>query len=101
MRQTRGHTFDVLNVHPWDASPRELWFDRRTHLLGRIVDRSGPQPITTELSDYRRVGPIQVAFHVTVQGAPGAVGAHDRQLDSVVFAPAERDLFSLPRPPEP
>jgi hypothetical protein len=101
VRQARGHSYDVLNVQPWDASPRELWFDRRTHLLGRIVDRSGPQPITTELSDYRRIGPIQVAFHTTIQGAAGPLGGRDRQVESIVFTPADRALFSLPRPENP
>jgi hypothetical protein len=96
VRQAHGQAFDVVRVQPWDGAPRELWFDRRTHLLGRIVDRSGPQAVTTELSDYRRVGPVRVAFHVVVQG-PGPGVAEDRRLDSVVFSSPDRALFSLPR----
>jgi hypothetical protein len=92
-----GRTYDVLNVQPWGGASRELWFDRATHLLTRIVDRTGPQAVTTELSDYRRVGPVKIAFHTVVRG-PGAGEVIDRQLDSVVFAPADRSLFSLPRP---
>ena len=53
-------------------------------------------------SDYRRVGPVTVAFRVLIDG-PG--GSKDRRIDSVVFAPADRALFSLPRtvdaPPAP
>jgi hypothetical protein len=95
-----GKSFDVLNVEPWGGAPRELWFDRATHLLARIVDRTGGQPVITELSDYRQVGPVRVAFHTLVRGpAPGAV--LDRQLDSVTFTPADRSLFSLPRPDTP
>jgi hypothetical protein len=94
-----GHAFDVLNVQPWGGTPRELWFDRRTHLLARIVDRTGPQPVVTELSDYRRVGPVTIAFHRRIRG-PGPTAIDDRQLDSVVFTPADRALFSLPRPEE-
>ncbi len=96
VRQIRGKSFDVVSVHPWEGDPCELWFDRASHLLARIVDRSGPQPVTTELSDYRKVGPIKVAFHVTVEGP--SPGVEDRRIDSVVFTPAEREMFSLPRP---
>jgi hypothetical protein len=97
VKTNAGKSFDVLNVEPWGGVPRELWFDRSTHLLARIVDRTGPQPVTTELSDYRRVGPVKVAFKSVVRGpAPGAV--QERQLDAVVFTPADRSLFSLPRP---
>jgi hypothetical protein len=103
VKTSGGKSFDVLNVEPWGGSPRELWFDRSSHLLARIVDRTGPQPVTTELSDYRRIGPVSIAFRTLVRGpAPGA--ARDRQLDSVIFTPADRSLFSLPRtetPPAP
>jgi hypothetical protein len=97
VKASGGRSFDVLNVQPWGGTPRELWFDRSSHLLARIVDRTGPQAITIELSDYRRVGPVKVAFHTVVRG-PGLGDVKDRQLDSVVFAPADRSLFSLPRP---
>lgn len=96
VRQSGGRAFDVVNVVPWGGTARELWFDRHSHLLSRIVDRSAPQPVTTELSDYRRVGPIRVAFHITVSGPASAPG-QQRILDSVVFTPADRAMFSLPR----
>jgi hypothetical protein len=94
VRQAEGRSFDVVLVKPWGGNARELWFDRRTHLLARMVDRSGPRPVTQTFSDYRRVGPVTVAFHI-VTDAPG--GPRDRRLDSIVFAPADRALFSLPR----
>ncbi len=96
-RTSGGRAYDVLNVQPWGGAPRELWFDQRTHLLTRIVDRTGPQPVTAELSDYRQVGPVKIAFHTVIRG-PGPAMVQDRQLDSVVFTPADRSLFSLPRP---
>jgi len=97
VRRIRGKSFDVVSVHPWEGDPCELWFDRASHLLGRIIDQSGTQTVTIELSDYRSVGPIKVAFHVTIEGLSSA-GVLDRRVDSVVFTPAEREMFSLPRP---
>jgi hypothetical protein len=97
VRQAGGRSFDVLAIQPWGGTLRELWFDRRSHLLARIVDRTGPQPTTTELSDYRRVGPVLVAFRSVTSAGGGP--AQDRTLDSVVFTPSDRALFSLPRTP--
>lgn len=97
VRSRGGHTFEVLNVQPWGGTARELWFDARSHLLARVVDATGPQPVVTEFSDYRRVGPVSVAFHTKITG-PDPSAIEDRQTESVVFTPADRDLFSLPRP---
>jgi hypothetical protein len=97
VRQAQGRAFDVVEVKPYGGKARELWFDRRTHLLGRIVDRSGPRPVTVQLSDYRHVGPVQAAMRFTVEGGdPGA--PQDRQVESLTFQPTERDRFGLPRP---
>jgi hypothetical protein len=97
VRKAGGRSFDVVEVTPWGAASRELWFDRKTGLLGRMVDRSGGRATTTELSDYRKIGPLTVAFRaVTEDGTPG--GMHVRQIQTLIFTPADRTMFSLPRP---
>lgn len=97
VRKFQGRGFDVVTVKPWGAAPRELWFDRRTHLLGRMVDRSGGKPLAWDFSDYRQVGSIRVAFHVSSEPGAGAAAAEDRQVENLDFRPADRALFSLPR----
>ena len=96
LRKADGHAFDAVLVKPWGGNARELWFDRRTHLLARTIDRHGPRPVTQRFSDYRRVGPVMVAFQIAT-GADSPAGPLQRRLDSVVFAPSDRGLFSLPR----
>lgn len=97
VRRSRGREYEVVEVQPWGGHARELWFDSRSHLLGRIVDRTGPRPQTLAVSDYRRVGPVLIAFRYTPE--PGAsTGAAARQIDSVVLAPVDRELFSLEQP---
>ncbi|MDE2487714.1 MAG: hypothetical protein KGO51_09970 [Alphaproteobacteria bacterium] len=88
----RGRPYDVVRVKPWAGVPRELWFDRRTHLLVRMVDSAGPRPFAIDYSDYRKVGPVRVAFRATTEGGEAL------QIDSLDFRPADRSLFSLPRP---
>lgn len=97
VRQAQGHAYDVVKVKPYGGKPRELWFDRRTHRLGRIVDRTGPKPISVQLSDYRRVGPVTVAMRHTIDGGDAAYG-QGRQVESLSFQPADRNIFGLPRP---
>jgi opacity protein-like surface antigen len=92
VRSFKGRSFDVVRVKPWGGTPRELWFDGTTHLLARMVDRSGGKPATIAFSDYRKVGPVRVAFRITDE-MTGQV----RELDAVDFATADRTRFSLPR----
>lgn len=89
IRSAGGRAFDVLEVQPWGGELRELWFDRRTHRLDRLIDRKAPTAFL-QLSDYRKVGPVWVPFRSV---GPGA----DRELESLAFTPADRNLFSLPR----
>lgn len=86
----------VVEVKPWNAQAREMWFDQKTGLLAREVAHTSTGVETREFSDYRKVGPVRVAFHVvTDDGTPG--GRRERMIDSVDFRPADRALFSLPR----
>jgi hypothetical protein len=93
-RLAGGRSFDVLKMEPWGGNAREVWIDRGTHLVARIVDGSGSKPTSVALSDYRKVGPVRVAFHYRIEGPDGV---HERQIETLVFAPTDRDLFSLPR----
>jgi hypothetical protein len=90
VRQVGGRAFDVVEVKPWSGAARQLWFDRQTHLLARMVEANGP---TYEFSDYRKVGPVQVAFRIAVAGDP----ARTRQIEELTFTPTDRAKFSLPR----
>jgi hypothetical protein len=95
VRQLSGRAFDVVEVKPWNGPGRQLWFDRRTHLIARMVETGGSAPLTYEFSDWRKVGPVRVAFRIESPGDP----ALTRQLESLSFVPADRGLFSLPRQP--
>lgn len=96
-RQTGGRTFDVVRVRPTGGLSRDLWFDRRTHLLARIVDRSGARPVVTELSDYRRAGPVMAPHRMVVDADDPAL-RREIVLQRVTVEAADRARFSLPRP---
>ena len=92
-RENRGRRFDVLRVQPAGGRPRELWFDRSTGLLGLVVDETAGKRLTTELSDYRRVGPVLIAHLAVTYGAD--LVPKRRRLEKIDFNPVSRDLFTL------
>ncbi len=96
VRRLQGRSYEVIRMQPWNGEPRELWFDQRTRLLARIVDRTGRRASALRITDYRRVGPLLVPFRLAPEGgdAPGALA---RQRESLVFTPADRGVFSLDR----
>jgi len=89
---------DVLRIQPLGGEPRELWFDQRSRLLTRIVDRSGRREAAVRVSDYRKVGPVSVPFRFAPEGGEAADIARERE--SVSLVALERERFSLDRPRE-
>lgn len=95
VRSGGGKSFDVLRVTPIGGESRELWFDRASGLLTRIVDMTGAKPVTTELSDYRRVGPVRLPFKaVTDRGG----AKQEKVIDRLDLPTADRALFSWSLP---
>jgi hypothetical protein len=64
-------------------------------LLSRIVDRMGPHPVTAEISDYRKVGDVLVAFRGTVKTPDGKVLDVGR-VEAVEFRPPPPGAFDPP-----
>lgn len=97
VKQAAGKSYDVLRIEPMGGGAiRELWFDRSTHLLGRMVDRNGPAVITLEYSDWRKVGAVRAPFRVVIDdGDP--VRRQVRQVEAVTFPLIDRSAFSIAR----
>lgn len=96
VRPSGGRSFDVVRIHPEFGEPREVWFDRKTGLPGRIVDGRSSQPRTLELSDYQRAGRLMLPFRTTTYGA-GLAKPLERRLDKIEALAPDRAMFSLPR----
>jgi hypothetical protein len=87
--------FDVVEVAPRGGRAFELWFDRETHLLGRIADPHGTPAVTVDISDYRRTGPVLIGFHGVVKLPDGTV-ADELNLASFELGPVDRSRFDPP-----
>ena len=90
-----GRRFDIVEILPRGGRPLETWFDRRTHLIKRVVDTHGMPAVRVEASEYRRgPGGLTVAYRLDMFGPDGA--AMDRgavasfrcgAIDPAIFAP--------------
>jgi hypothetical protein len=54
-------TYDVLTVTPKNGKDFDAWFDAKTHLLARVVEKQGTDVFTTSLSDYTVISGVEVA----------------------------------------
>ncbi|HJU09050.1 MAG TPA: aspartyl protease family protein [Rhodanobacteraceae bacterium] len=67
-----GRTYDVLTFTPKGGKPFQAWFDSKTHLLMRMVERHGSQDVTELLSDYRPLEGAQIPYKLVVDSGLGA-----------------------------
>ena len=91
-------SFDVIEVKPEGGRAFELWFDRKTHLMGRIDDLHGTPAVTVDISDYRKVGPVLIGFHGVVRIPDGTV-VEELNVGTVVLTKVDRSRFSPPAKP--
>jgi hypothetical protein len=85
-RHEHGSQFDVVEVSPVGLDPIELWVDRNTHYIVRIVYGLGQ--FHTDFSDYRRVtGGVTVPF-------VGVDGQNEVKTETVRFQHAGVISFS-------
>jgi hypothetical protein len=91
-----GADFDIVRVTPADGLPIELWIDRKTHLVTRMVDRSGPKTVIAVLSEFRSTHGVLAPFDVAESdGDPN----HTLELrtETIEFSPPDRSRFAPPR----
>jgi len=96
VRPAAGRSFDVVRIHPNGGEPREVWFDRKTGLPGRMVEVRGPRPFTVEMSDYKRAGSVLIPHRYLTTGG-GLAKPLERTVQAADVRRVEREMFSLPR----
>lgn len=96
-KQTEGKTvYDRLRITPAGGNPFELWIDHSTHLVTRLVDRTGPKPLTASMSSYGEFDGLKLPTGFTVSD-----GTHTQQaqIESYDLTPVPRSTFDPPARP--
>jgi len=92
--------FLVLRIKPEGGRPFELWFDRSTYLLARIVEMTATGPLRVFLSDYREIDRVKVAFQVRVQVSTNNQNIY-RVKEVELNSQVADSRFNIPEPPRP
>jgi hypothetical protein len=64
-RDADGKRYATIEATPSGGDPLTLWFDAKSGLLARTVQREGQDTTTTVYDDYRDVAGVKLPFHVT------------------------------------
>jgi hypothetical protein len=90
--------YDVITVTPNGGKAFEAWFDARTHLLAKIVERQGSDTVTTTTSNYRLDGGVLLAHRSLVDRGVGAKYLEVNTVTKVRFEGAQPDAaFAAPK----
>lgn len=84
-----GATYDVLTVTPRGGKPFDAWFDAKTHLLARTMEKQGPDMVTVTTSDYRAVDGAEVPGKIVIDSGHGAKYLQTAVLTKAEFLPPQ------------
>jgi hypothetical protein len=91
-RRWEGHLYDVLRVTPEGGDSAELWVDRETRRIGRIV----AEEITNELYDYRVFAGVCSPTRARQISSDPTAPEVLLQIDSVTTDPIDGAVFDPP-----
>jgi hypothetical protein len=91
-----GASYEVLTITPKGGEAFDAWFDSRTHLLAKTVEKQGSQTVTTTMSDYRRIDGVMLPFKQIVDSGLGAKYLQTITLTKAEFIGAQPDSAYAP-----
>ncbi|HEY1638874.1 MAG TPA: retropepsin-like aspartic protease, partial [Rhizomicrobium sp.] len=92
-----GATYDPLTVAPKGGKPFTAWFDAKSHLLARIVEKQAALTVTTSLSDYHAVEGTQIPGKLLIDDGRGAKYIQILTFSKAEFGPAlDASVFAKP-----
>jgi hypothetical protein len=90
-----GSDFDIVQATPRDGLPMELWIDRKSHLVTRMVDRGGAKTAVAVMSDFREINGVLTPFLVAESdGDPHHT--LELHIGAIDFSPIDRMRFAPP-----
>lgn len=84
-RELDGRRHDVVVATPDGGDPVTLWFDAKTHLLARTLQKQGADTATTTFDDWRDVDGVKLPFR-TVTWLTDTAGRTDARNRTEVTA---------------
>ncbi len=85
-----------IEATPTGGAPIQLWFDGKG-LLARTIEHVGTDTVTTELSDYRAVGGVQVPFRSVIDQGDPRNKATVQTLEAKLVPSPDATAFAAPK----
>jgi hypothetical protein len=94
-----GRVFDAIETEPQGGRPFQLWFDRKTHQLARVVDDGGDPATWVEATDLRKMGPGLVASRLVIHRMADGKVLDVGEVGSVEYRDVPASTFDPPARP--
>ena len=91
-----GLKCSVLTVTPKGGESFDAWFDTKTHLLWRTVEKQGGQTMTTTLSEYASVNGVRLPHKIVSDSGVGAKYVLTETLTKAQLLPTQLDSAYAP-----
>ncbi len=89
-------TCEVLTITPKGGKPFDAWFDSKTHLLTKTVEKQSSQTVTTTMSDYRPVDGVVLPYKILIDQGVGEKYLQTVTLTKVAFLGPQPDSTYAP-----
>jgi hypothetical protein len=90
-KTVNGTPCEVLGVTPQGGKPFEAFFDTKSHLLVRLIEKQTFTTVRTDYSDYRRVSGIELPGMTVVDQGQGAKYLQTQALTDASLLPGQPD----------
>jgi len=95
-RKDAGANYDVLTITPKGGKSFDVWFDAKTHLPARTIEKRGPDTVTTTMSDYRPVDGVMLPYRIVQDTGNGPKYLQFITLDKAEFLGPQPDSVYAP-----
>ncbi|MDE2111642.1 MAG: aspartyl protease family protein [Alphaproteobacteria bacterium] len=89
-------TCEVLTITPKGGKPFDAWFDCKTHLLTKTMEKQSSQMVTTTMSDYRTVDGVVLPYKIVIDQGVGEKYLQTVTLTKVAFLGLQPDSAYAP-----
>ena len=90
--------YDVLTVTPKGGKAFDAWFDTKTHLLAKTVEKQGSQTVVTTYSDYRPTDGVMLPYNIVIDTGVGAKYLQTVAVNKARFLGAQPDTtYAAPK----
>ena len=93
-----GATYEVLTITPKGGKPFDAWFDAKTHLLAKTVEKQSSQTVVITMSDYRPVDGVMLPYKLITDTGVGEKYLQTVTVTKVEFlGPKPDETYALPK----